>query len=67
VALGVLAGGALAASCLHLLSSLLYGLQGREPVVYALAALALALVALVACLVPARQASRVDPMLTLRE
>jgi hypothetical protein len=67
VAIGVIAGGLLAASSLHLLSSLLYGLEGSEPAVYALAAAALALVALAACLLPARQAARVDPIATLRE
>jgi predicted permease len=67
VALGMLAGGAIAASCLHLSGSLLYGLDGSEPAVYVAAALALALVALAACLVPARQACRVDPMRALRE
>ncbi len=46
--------------------SLLYQIQGWDPVVFAGAAAALALVAAGAGLVPARRASRVDPMRALR-
>ena len=47
-------------------SSLLYGLKGHDPVVFVLAVLALVLVALGAGYLPARRASRVDPMKALR-
>jgi predicted permease len=46
--------------------SMLYGLQGHDPVVIVSAALVLTIVALSAGYIPARQASRVDPMRALR-
>jgi predicted permease len=67
VLLGTAAGGLLAASTSHLLSSLLYGLSGLEAGVFAGAALLLAAVAVAACLIPGRAAVRVDPMTTLRD
>jgi predicted permease len=50
----------------RLAQSLLYGLEGTDPAVLALAVTALALVAFGAGFVPARRASRVDPMQALR-
>ena len=47
-------------------SSLLYGLKGHDPVVFVLSVLLLALVALAAAYIPARRASRVDPIQALR-
>ena len=46
--------------------SLLFQMQGSDPVVFAAASLALALVALVAGLIPAHRASRLDPVRALR-
>jgi len=62
IALGWL--GALAGS--RLLRSLLFGIEPMDPVTFGLVPLLLALVALVACWIPARRASRVDPMVALR-
>ncbi|MFL5312209.1 MAG: ABC transporter permease [Myxococcales bacterium] len=62
VALGV--GGALAFS--RLLSSQLYGVGSRDPLTYAAMSALLAAVALVASWLPARRATRVDPMVALR-
>jgi ABC-type antimicrobial peptide transport system permease subunit len=67
VGLGVAAGIALALIGTRLLRSLLDGVEPQDPLTLAGAALALLLVALVACAVPARSASRVDPMVVLRE
>jgi len=62
VATGVLASLAMGA----LVASLLYGVTPRDPVVLGAVAALLLIVAVVACLVPAWRAMRVDPMETLR-
>jgi putative ABC transport system permease protein len=49
-----------------LVGSLLVGVGGADPLTYAAVSIALALVALAACYVPARLAMRVDPMVALR-
>ena len=65
-AIGLLAGGALAAGLGVLLRTLLYGVTLAAPGIYAGTAAALVLVAMVACVIPAQRAARVDPAVALR-
>jgi ABC-type lipoprotein release transport system permease subunit len=57
--LGALATGSV-------MASLLYDVSPRDPLTFAVVTLSLGLVALLACWIPARSASAVDPQTTLR-
>ncbi|MCA1607050.1 MAG: FtsX-like permease family protein, partial [Acidobacteria bacterium] len=65
VALG-LAGAYVITKYLESLTSMLYGVQPRDPLTFGVIATLLTLVALVACLIPARRATKVEPMEALR-
>src|SRR5205085_10107289 len=62
VALGALASFGLT----RMLKSFLFGISANDPVTFAAVALLLTAMALVACWIPARRATKVDPMIALR-
>jgi ABC-type antimicrobial peptide transport system permease subunit len=62
VALGL--GASLALT--QLMKRLLFGVTAADPLTYGALALLLTLVALLACWIPARRATKVDPMIALR-
>jgi putative ABC transport system permease protein len=66
VLLGTAVGAIGALQLTQFMKSLVFGMSASDPLTFAAVALVLLLVAAVACYVPARRASRMDPMRALR-
>jgi putative ABC transport system permease protein len=66
-AAGLAIGLVLAAIGTRAMSTILYGIEGLDPATFAEVSALLAAIAALACWIPARRASRVDPIVVLRE
>jgi ABC-type antimicrobial peptide transport system permease subunit len=64
--IGFAVGAAAALATGKVIASVLHGVTARDPLIFIATVAGLGLVALLACYLPARRASRVDPMLALR-
>ena len=64
IGIGLGVAGALGLS--RLVASLLFGVSPADPVTFGVVAVVIALVAVVACVVPTRRATRVDPLMAIR-
>jgi putative ABC transport system permease protein len=66
LAIGLVVGFAAAFALSRVIRSLLFEINAGDPATYVLVSVVLGCAAIVACWIPARRASRVDPIITLR-
>jgi ABC-type antimicrobial peptide transport system permease subunit len=64
---GLILGLAVVFVLARFLTSMLYGVSPSDPVTFVGVSFLLAMVALLACYLPARRAARIDPMIAIRE
>jgi putative ABC transport system permease protein len=63
---GIAAGTAVALALTRLMTDLLYGVRPADPVTFSVVTIVLAATSILACYIPARRATRVDPIVALR-
>jgi ABC-type antimicrobial peptide transport system permease subunit len=66
VAFGVILGTAASLGLVRVIASQFYGVKPSDPATFLAAAAAVLAIACLACLIPARRAMRVDPIVALR-
>jgi len=67
ILIGIVLGIALAIGVTRLISAELFGVKPTDPMTYLAVALVLTLIACLACYIPARRATKVDPMVCGRD